>query len=334
MRKGQRNQLVARLRAVRATVALVPEYQHSHIVPAGYLRAWAKEGTVGVEWKRREGAPSRLAPKSLGVRRGFYREQLADRTFENWLEPAMSNVEAPALAAAREIEKLWPLEPVDRARLSEYMALQMARSPRWRTWYEQIVGGAPSDRTLWQSDSVRQGMVVQVTRRFATVLANMHWTLLRCDEPQFATSDHPFVTFNAGPGAMQPADPAAVGGVFAVWEYRLALSPRLLLVMTWQDEFGPEPMRAADIEQVRNHNGVVIAQAEQQWFHYPGEIVQRAPGPWPALALDFFAHGYQPNSRRRATIKDTVAKLIRDPSERGIKVIQWRGAASTSPDAT
>jgi hypothetical protein len=41
--------------------------------------------------------------------------------------------------------------------------------------------------------------------------------------------------------------------------------PRHLLLMTWLSECGAEPVDRIDIDEVRQHNAVVVSQAEQQW---------------------------------------------------------------------
>src|SRR2546430_2660046 len=65
--------------------------------------------------------------------------------------------------------------------------------------------------------------------------------------------------------------PAAItsSGFMNTIELRLAVSPKLLLLMTWLDEYDHEPRTKPSFDQVQNHNSVVIAQAEHQWFHHP-----------------------------------------------------------------
>lgn len=113
-------------------------HRHSHIVPAGYLRAWARDGLVAVGWTDGR-AVQQLPPKAIGVRSRFYREQLSDGTSSDWLDPAMGRCEDSAISVIRTIEERWPISDKPRGQLSEFLALQLVRTPAWRDWYAQAL---------------------------------------------------------------------------------------------------------------------------------------------------------------------------------------------------
>jgi hypothetical protein len=281
--------------------------------------------------------------RSVGVRSGFYRETLPDGTSSDRLDPAMSALENSALQVMRTVDERWPLLGEDRAKVAEFIALQMMRTPAWREWYAQALEnslaelrarGDRSERSLldaWEymaSDTERHERIVGNLAATGTLFANMHWTLLRAGAPRLATSDHPVVPIAFGPAALQPVSPVPAYGTFATSEFRFALSPRHLLLMTWLDDYGPEPSDRIKIHEVREHNAVVISQAEQQWFHVPGTAIERAQPPYRPIALQRYAsRNYHPHSRRREQVMFSVEEMNEqadpDVMTTGLRVIEW-----------
>ena len=189
------------------TVWVVGVDHHSHIVTAVLiLPSWAAtDGLVSVGWA--DDRPQvNLPPRSIGVRAGFYSEQI-DGKLVNWLDPAMAEVEGRALAIIRRVERCWPLDEEDKSNsVAQFIALQMMRGPAWRSWYAIAVDRAADAiraqrgrspvairRTTEQmrSDSERHLRIVANLAPLATLIVNMHWTLLRCGSPRLATSDQP-----------------------------------------------------------------------------------------------------------------------------------------------
>lgn len=220
------------------------------------------------------------------------------------------------------------------------MALQLMRGPSWRDWYataritaadavrqqkperSEEVMAAAAERLA--TDEQRHRVMVDSVGVLGTVFANMHWSLLRSGAPRLATSDHPLVpvAFTAAPMSRVSAVPYA--GTLETSEYRLALSPRLLLLMTWLDDYGPEPVSKLDIRHVRSHNGVVISQADKQWFHHPSRSPDRTPPPWEPIALRLFGNDYHPHSRRRRHVQHAIDEMLAAAEpERNIRLIDW-----------
>jgi hypothetical protein len=160
-----------------------------------------------------------------------------------------------------------------------------------------------------------------------TFFANMHWTLLRCGSPRLATSDHPLVPITAG--EMQPVSAIAVGGMSNVAEVRFAASPQRLLLLTWRDEYTEEPSVKRTHDMVRNHNTLVIAQAEEQWFHHPSRPAEYRPHGrnWPSIVATLPGMGgLTPiETSRHRVVKQAALEVLETegPERDGIRVIDW-----------
>jgi hypothetical protein len=321
-------------------------HRHSHVVARGSLKAWAKDGKVGVRWVDKPG-PNLLPPAEIAVRSGFYRERRADGAVSDWLDPAMGKLEAKALPLLPELDERWPLPGSDRAIVAEYVALQYVRSPAWRTWHDERA--LPNARRAFQerhgdeltervepivtSDRERHMSMIRQTATIGTAVINMHWTLLRCGAPRLATSDHPLVPI---PAMAVRETPAAItsSGFMNTIELRLAVSPKLLLLMTWLDDYDQELLTRLSFDQVQNHNSVVTAQAEHQWFHHPDYPPRVIEKDFPALSLDLYSkHRYDGiSSRRRHATQQLVDDMVEAPEPRQLvlRQINWSGTANAA----
>jgi hypothetical protein len=322
-------------------------HRHSHIVPAGYLRAWAQDERICVGWA--DGRPSQLlGPRAVGVRSGFYRERYLDGTVSDHLDPVMGQLEDKALRVIRSIEDRWPLADKARGLIAEFTALQLVRTPAWPEWYAGAVAVAETTvraqrpdrseqamkdaRSHAETDALRHQQMVDQLPILGTLFVNMHWTLMRCGKPRLATSDHPVVPVASGASRATAISPIPTRGSLATTEFRLALGPRLLLLMTWLDDFGPEPIVKLTIDQVRNHNSVVIRQADAQWFHHPAHRLERASGPWIPLVRTLHGAAYNPTGHRHQQIAFAIDEMLEaDPPELDMRVIEW-GVPRASAD--
>ena len=173
------------------------------------------------------------------------------------------------------------------------------------------------------SDKSRHDRLRVQGRLLTFVIANMHWTLLQADGPLLVTSDHPVVALALDVGATSAPNAIPVGGLVNTLELRFAARPDLLLVMSWRDvgeDRGPRPLSG---QHIRNHNSLVIAQAERQWFHHPEVTPVYDTQTHPAIAPELYP-GYGASgaavSRRRAW----VSQLLSDP-------IDYKRFAETIP---
>jgi hypothetical protein len=315
--------------------------KHSHIAARGYLRAWTENGVLGVGWVNSEG-PARLPPSEVAVRSRFYLDQDLDGSANDWFETQMGRVESGALSVLRRMETDWPTETAARARLAEFLGLQYLRSPAYRQWHADAVRIAGEEIRREGTDHTEESLAaaeaILATDRerhltmasqlplAGTIFANMHWTLLRTGSPRLATSDHPLVPVAVGEN--QPVSPIPSGGVMGTAEVRFAVYPRLLLLLTWQDDYGPEPVLKMRHDLVRNHNTLVIAQAEEQWFHHPSRRAEHGrSGSWPSIVSRLpRMHGVTPVETRRHNVVMQVANEVLDTEgeeRNGIRTIDW-----------
>ena len=252
----------------------------------------------------------------------------------------MAQLESAALIILRAVEDRWPIAGTDRARVAEFLALQYMRTPAWREWYGQAL--ERSIKALETADpprspealreaaefmatpSQRHERIVNNLAALGTLFVNMHWSLLRCGGPRLATSDQPLVPYPFLDGPPPNVSPIAPAGTLATSEWRMALSPRLLLLMTWWDNLDAEPIGKLRIEHVRNHNAIVIAQADRQWFRHPDATIERTTRPNP-ISFDLYApRGYHPESVRRRVIQQNVEEISAGGEpQTGLRLIDW-----------
>ncbi|HEY7934911.1 MAG TPA: DUF4238 domain-containing protein [Solirubrobacteraceae bacterium] len=315
------------------------DFDHSHITPAGYLKSWAIGRQLAM---RLVEAPDRvvlIAPKDAGVRRGFTRERQPDGTYVNRLDPMLAKLEDVALPLWRNLDEHWPATGNTRSAIAELIAFQVVRSPAWRDFHNVAV---PKQRASVRekypglhdrhfeaaeatllSDESRHDRLRMQGRLLTFVIANMHWTLLQADGPLLVTSDHPVVALALDVDATSAPNAIPVGGLVNTLELRFAARPDLLLVMSWRDvgeDRGPRPLSE---QHIRNHNSLVIAQAERQWFHHreitPVYDTQTHPAIAPELHPGYGASGAAVSQRRA-----WVSQLLSDP-------IDYKRFAETIP---
>ena len=316
--------------------------RHSHIAARGYLKAWTEDGVLGVGWVSREG-PTRLPPSAVAVRSRFYLDQDADGSANDWFETQMGRVESKAIKALRQLETEWPIDASARATLSEFLGLQYLRSPAHRRWYVEAIKNATDDMRRGEGPDLTEDQIREVEATLATnrerhlsmaaklpiagtVFMNMHWTLLRCGSPRIATSDHPLVPVTVGQN--QPVAAISPTGLTGIAEVRFAVSPRLLLLLTWRDEYDDEPILKMPHDLVRNHNTLVIAQAEEQWFYHPSRRAEHAKGgSWPSLVSQLpRMRGVTPFDTQRHRVVKQVGLEVSEtegPERYGIRGIDW-----------
>jgi hypothetical protein len=287
-----------------------------------------------------------VAPKAAGVRRGFTRERLPDGTFTNTLDPALSRLES-AVAMLEEMQELWPLTGQHRSRFAQLLAAQILRSPAWRTFYVKSVPTARTNvredhpevpdhkfaevESLLLSDSHRHRRLLWQLPLIATAVANMHWTLLYTQRPRLVTGDQPVVAIDCGQLSARNPDAVPPGGLVNVEEFRFALRPDLLLVACWHDA-PDDALRRLAKHQIRNHNSLVIAQADRQWFHHPEVEPSFAPGTWQSLSRELH-EGYNPAAARRSARRKAAENMVIGPIEAGelqpreVAFVEWQAAA-------
>jgi hypothetical protein len=318
--------------------------KRNHVVPIGYLRAWAHEGRIAMRLVGSSEATD-ISPRDAAVRVGFYVERAAGGETSDAFEKRLARVEGVLLPAVQNAATGWPPDKITRGRIAEFMALQAVRGPGWRAFHADAVGNAAGNLPpRWShvpatviaavqrhllTDRERHTRMAEQVFLLATMLANMHWTVLTCDEALLATSDHPIVSLPLGDVPVQTT-PIPVGGMWNTSEVRVALSPRHLLVATWRDEIDGQAPRVASAEQILNHNTLVISQAESQWFHVPGSDVAYGDGPCGPIAVELFgSYSAEESSRRRHVAELLEKQLDAEPEQRHQVLIAEWGPATT-----
>jgi Protein of unknown function (DUF4238) len=197
----------------------------------------------------------------------------------------------------------------ERAIVAELFAYQLLRGPRWEEEHAQFADEAIEDfrkqdtleadeqeraREYFKSDTYRFIQMLRIGPTAASVLASMHWTLVRFNGPLLATSDHPVVPWpGAEARAPQPAEILPTGLCECI-EIRLPLSPDRAVLMTWADKPDDhETVVQGHRQHAYNLNAFTIASADKQWFHQPGTKPPRGAGELLPLSTQMVS-GYTP----------------------------------------
>jgi Protein of unknown function (DUF4238) len=266
----------------------------SHVVPAGYLRAW----THGAEIAMRLGASEEsvtTSVRNVGVRSNFYRRE-RPKTGETIhdVEWSIEQLETAALPVVSSLASRWPLGAEDKARVAQFFGLQVVRGPAFKAWHEQYVqptiDAVRSDPVATtvpapdespeevahklighvSSDTYRLVEMIKTAQAVAVALGSMHWTLVRFARPRLVTSDQPVVVWPLSRGRARPCPNNLDAGVTDTLEVFVPFGPDLLLLMTWVG--GPDHLGviSGDNRHVATANAFVVANADAQWFHEPG----------------------------------------------------------------
>lgn len=259
--------------------------RHMHIVTRAYVEGFAApDGTVDCHFV--DGRPSRdLATSNVGVRTNFYAYRRSDGSRSTAPEDMMQPLESAAIPVVRGAPDNWPLRHRERGTLSEFLALQLVRTPAWQAFYaglrERTLAGQRQDwhevmsDDEWnrfakhmRSDAQRFTAMFRQPPKVGTLLASMHWTLLRFGSDRLITSDQPVVAFGGTPTG-SAFEVVARRGLAHVPEFRFPLSPRCALIACWADRPYDADLRGSPA-QARRINHSVKAQADVQWFSRPG----------------------------------------------------------------
>ena len=213
----------------------------NHIISAGYIRNWAVGDLVECELVPGGGRLA-LAPSKVGVRKKFYAgSPAADGTRSAAAaERARDAVETKALPLLRDLADRWPLRDSDeRAWVAMWLAMTLCASPRQRQqipgtvarFYVALEREAPlfaaltaGDRhELSEADFELDSMFEEVST-VASLLGQMHWTVMRFARPALISSDHPISML---PWTSDPARSAGApaGLVLDSLEVRVPVSP-------------------------------------------------------------------------------------------------------------
>lgn len=314
---------------------------HSHIVPAMYLREWADDDGHMETYLVNRGSQKRVPVKHAGVRGGgFYkRERPTGKRSDDIETVSLQSIENTAAPVLRELETRWPLTGDDKLAMAMLIALQLVRGPKFFDWHDQFTsenlsryrdegqfapgpGVEASEEQIYEAtleqmlgSTERLMTMLRVTAKMASCVGSMTWSLIRFERPVLATSDHPVVVWPASETG-RPAEPAVPGkiGVGNFFEVRFPVNPWAALLMAWRDR--PDTMApiAGKTHHADNLNAFTIAEAEHQWFYRPGSRrPRRRTGPWlplaPELLLDYSIREAAGCRRRRDILADMQGRV-------------------------
>lgn len=288
----------------------------NHIVSAGYIRNWAVDDVVECELVP-NARRLQLAPSQVGVRKKFYAgSPAADGTrTAAAVEQARGAVENRALPLLRDLGDRWPLRNSDeRAWVALWLAMMLCASPRRRQhipatvdrFFHALERDAPllAARTAGQRQELREtafeldSMFWEVST-VASLLGQMHWTLVRFARPELISSDHPVST------VLWTRDPTRSAGAPPVLlldslEVRVAVSPTTALLLTWADADDRVDAVHAALHHSRGFNRGAWEQAEQHRFWQPGTTPPGVEDRQPAVPSSAeLLRGYEPNNSAR-----------------------------------
>jgi hypothetical protein len=319
-------------------VVIYQAVPHSHVVPAGYLRAWAHGPQIAMRLIGNEqSVPAGVL--DVGVRTNFYRRerpQTGEKIYDT--EWSMRQAENAALKIVRSLASRWPLGNEDKACVAQLFALQHVRGPAFKAWHGEYIQpkvdalrsdpvgttvptpGVSAEEVAakaaqhYTSDTFRVLKMLKSARSCAVVFGSMHWSLVTFAKPRLVTSDQPVVVWPLSRGRAKPCPNDLNAGLTDTLEVFVPVAPGLLLLMTWLD--GPErpDMVSGAGRHLATANAFVVANADVQWFHELGVEPWLAAGARDPLSAELMA-GYDVGVASRSTRRRDVAALATAEAE-------------------
>jgi hypothetical protein len=262
-----------------------------HIASRTYQRNWAVAEKV---FCTRVGeAGGELRPiEQVGYRARWWGQ---DPELAAAMEAQLGFVEDGATAFLRDPAGQWPTAGSLRGSVATFIAVHVVRSPGFRAWYrgqtlERVataIDAAPSTERLqmrvaqeMDTDRERAITVLQHVTYLASLLASMHWSLVKFDGRVLALSDQPVCVvpakINTGSAPLQVVPDT---GFVDILEVRVPVAPERALIMTWRDTPEASTECTGTFEQACNLNASTVAQADRHWFRHPDGIAPRLRAP-------------------------------------------------------
>ena len=305
----------------------------SHVVSAGYLRAWTHGGEIALRLGASEESVT-TSVRNVGVRSNFYRrERLKTGETIYDTEWSIEQMETAGLPIISSLASRWPLDFNDKACAAQFFGLQHVRGPAFKGWHEQDIqptidavrndpvgrtaptpGESPEDVAdglieRLSSDTVRIVRMIGAARTVAVAFGSMHWTLVRFAKPRLVTSDQPVVVWPLSRGRARPCPNELNSGVTDTLEVFVPIAPQLLLLMTWVGPPDQPGVITGANRNIATANAFVVANADAQWFHEPGVEPWLAAGPRDSLSAQLIP-GYGVEAATRSKRRRDAAALV------------------------
>lgn len=284
--------------------------QKGHIIPAVYQRNFAVDQQVSVHFAGRPECEIRNV-KTAGTRGPFYRRTRPDGQSIDDIEASLSVLESTVQPAFVALCRGEALNLERKAVLAQFFGMQMVRGPAFFAERGELLADliAQLKPTDFKSQAVAEaGGDVELVRgrvlepqlassssfirmlslgvKMGSVLGSMRWHLLDFGAPLLAYSDHPVVVWPADVVVTEPFDTPRLGPLGAI-EIRVPLSAQISILMTWADVPDKGTVVEADARFAGELNAFVIAQADEQWMHRPGDEPPVSHGRFTPLSRNF-----------------------------------------------
>ena len=287
-------------------------HDHNHILTAAYIRFWAVDNLVSCELVP-SGKRLLLGPRQVGVRKRFYAGTRASDGTRTALpaEEARGFVENKAVPLMRDLSNRWPLrDAAERAWVAMWLAMTLCASPRARDripadvehFFADLERDDPAlaavtagDRSELSEPDFELDSMFEGVSTVASLLGQMHWTLLHFDRPRLVSSDHPIT---ASPWVSDTSRWMASPNEFVLGslEIRFAVNPTTALLLTWADRDDRLAARPGTTRHLHVYNHAAWEQAERHRFWQPGTMPEvHAEQHAEPISVDLFA-GYDPKS--------------------------------------
>jgi hypothetical protein len=291
----------------------------------------------------------------VAYRRKFWGK---DAALRQEAEQKLSQVESHAASVLRALPSEWP--PPDhgpeRAAMMQFLAIHLLRTPGWRQLLTQLgerlvveqgddyPGEMSREEMLAtaRSDDFAVGTLIEEIPVLASLFGSMHWSLVRFGDPCLITSDQPMVAVPFQPGGTEEISPMPSAGLLHTLEFRIAIDPQHLLLLTWIDRDDlaqPIPGTRAIAAAA---NASVRAQADRQWFRHPaadppfGTVLLGGSAAPTAIAPTLFP-AYSLTQARCSRRRREAERHVHDMIEGGVtdelRTIVVRGRGAPAPAA-
>ena len=310
------------------------EVKNAHIVPRFYLKHFAVEDMLllGVDGALLE---KPVSIDNAAVRKRFYRRFRPDGTAIYDIEWSLSQLESVIAPMLRSLKIDWPLVDLEaKGAFAEFFAFQFVRGPRWKAWRESMAREAIDRYRRDPEPILRNGIWIPATQkqinetearllsdtewltrmmvianRLITAFGSMRWTLIEFDTPVLAISDHPVVAWPLGEPRRRP-EPTPDGlGVLNFLEVRVPITPRLALLMTWQDPPDSVDLLPGSRDLASSINAFTIANADRQWMQVPGVETPVESGYLDPISSGLLP-GYGPGEVESSEVRREVRRLL------------------------
>jgi hypothetical protein len=327
-----------------------------HIIPATYQRNFAIDGRVAVHPVSQSGCFLQ-APENTGTRSRFYRRRRPDGSEIDDVEASLSAIEDVAGPVLASVAAGASIDEDVKGILAQFFAVQMVRGP---LFFSTVQDGAskvvsegvrrdtvtPELLRRFDGDiaAIRQAALEEFwMRRFQDMLARaqkassilgcMRWRLARFAQPVVAYSDQPVVVWPVGRLVVDECPKQPILGPLSALEIRIPISPTEILLMTWDDVSDDQMPIAVPMLYAAETNALVIAQADEQWMHRPGEeppVAGHLLRPISGALDPSYDHNVVQHSLRRRT---AARHLDRVADRQFVSTVQLITSISRGPDS-